>query len=929
MDLSPFDFDRDHLFERQASPFMPEQVLHFRRADLFERAMIQRLQAVIADRPLIEGTVACTAVFMDGALLASAILLGALLDERLWREWMSKSYGPILDVSSRLPTDWRAALQSVRRVGDKLVFDEQPSTGSHLLSSGRIWIDCGVANFKGGTELKRWVADPMTHCLLHHWQAKRAERPPTLVEPDAAIAEFFGAAHWDSTAQAKMVAGLHEAAIVKWRLRMPGFLVGSLGNQGTSVNLPPSRWKAVVGQPAKEAQFDLGKSRTPTVSRDPVHAQIQKALPAGRASPRRMFIDGAATIASAAMANHRTPVERLAMQWAADRLDPSRDKQQRSRGLAPSTIDRRSGVVLEALRFAFGETDPRTLSQQDVVDEVEKLLIRKGDRPSFITHLKCFFDWLQRKQPSIAILINEGQSLASGVSAGILTGREFDRVLARFDPNTASGAASRLELILGFRGGLRWSEVSGLSISDLRFTSDTMELSVRDNSVRRTKSLAGRRLLPLHVLLDPIEVTELRRWWRDRLAAVNRGGRYTALGASTDARLFPASTDEAMTKHARLNHAIREVSGERGANFHTLRHSFGSYLLATLSLPHDLADDALMPRLDPSLVSHERRARLAETLWGAGRLGQNAVHVASSLLGHSGNRSTLRSYMHLTDWLAGVYVARPGAQRGLPTKLVAILLGKTELAVERADRRRAASTRGASCGQSHRRSRGRQSVESTAMGSIYLTPFVDAEQEQPEKLTPKSKIKMRAGPDSVPSWQSMLGVIAADCPATRAAALDRRDIDTKFGRRVIAQLDALLAMPTRGRHGVARPKHGYPSTNQRKRAPRRLDDEQLEMMERLYRGAAGADGQTRAILVDAFVNGYDRPRGVIRVAADAHPIIGALLAIGCTDAEIAVQKFPLSATIRVGLRNRTGRGFHWAMVMISAVHRASCSVSGH
>lgn len=916
MDLSPHHFDRDHLFEREASPFMPEQLLHFRRADLFERASIRRLTAIVLpDAPV-------TPVEMDGALLVSAILFGALLDRRLWHDWLARSYGMILDMGVDPPLDWRSHLEAARR-GGQGVTKGNPAPLPHLFRAGRAWIDCTVGDHDQGTELKRWVADPLTHCLLRHWQSVRAAPPPVVSAAETAIATFLGAAHWDFERQSWLTAAIHEAATTKWRLRMPGFLVDAVSEHGQSVSLPLSRWKAVLGEAIHEARFEVGKVSERRTSTDPIRAIIQQALPAGRASPRRAFTEGAAAIADAAFANHRSPVERLVLQWAADRLDPKRNPKQRSRGLAPSTIDQRAGALLRALRAEFGARDPRMCSRDELIDHVETMLRGDRDGPMIVNHLKCFFDWLQRCQPELAIAFDEAGRRSSGVAASVITGAEYARVLARFDPTDDRGATARLAIILSFRAGLRWSEVIGLSMSDLRRAGDTFELEVRDNAIRRTKSMAGRRLLPLHILLDEIEATELRRWWRARQAAQAIASRGRDQGDET--RLFPAGTHDAVaTLKLTLDHALREVSGDRRTNFHTLRHSFGSYLLTTLSLPGDLADSTLVPHLDPHLVSHVRRARIAGTLWGEGRLGQSAVHVASSLLGHSGSRSTLRSYMHLTDWVAGVYVARPGAQRGLPAALVAALLNKTEIAVERADRRRAAAARTDGGAVPGRRPRGRQGKDGSALGSIYLAPLLDADEARPPATTVIRR-RISAAPDPVPGWQSMLAVIMADSAVAREKALDRRDLDNAFGRKVIVELDALLAMTTRGRQGVARSRHGT-RLSVRQRATRRLDPEQVELLGRLYLGAAQLDQARRQILVDAFVNGYDRPRGVIRVGpGGASALTEALFAIGCKIDEIAVEERPVSVALRVGKGNRTGRGFSWAMLMISAVHRASCS----
>jgi len=170
----------------------------------------------------------------------------------------------------------------------------------------------------------------------------------------------------------------------------------------------------------------------------------------------------------------------------------------------------------------------------------------------------------------------------------------------------------------------------------------------------------------------------------------------------------------------------------------------------------------------------------------------------------------------------------------------------------------------------------------------------------------------------------MLALIIADDEAGRAAALDQRDLDTVFGRKVVARLDSLLALRRRGRANVALPRHGEGRGRPRQRAPRRLNINESALLERLYRGAAQIDQSSRVLLVNAFVQGYDRPHGVIRIPLEIRDgLQDALLASGCLPHEIVIRELPTTATVRVGADNRTNRGFIWAMLMVAAVHKAA------
>lgn len=571
-------FDLDAIFSRPASPFTVDQQDLHRRADLFEHVAVVRMQKLLTRQEPIDIDV------LDGAVLFSAILFGALLDHRYWQEWLSQSRRPIVDFDPAGPTTHDILH------GYEINYGQQWRANIHrrTLSAGRAWLDMTPK----GLELRRWIADPLTHCLMLHWSDRRSShgREPSM--PAVAIGAFLRIAHEDQAWQETILTALGDAAVLKWRMRMPGFLVDMLRPGGDGAVLPPQRWLALLGRVAMPSVLTKRKVRRRRARRtnqlDEARRCVMEALPAHRASGRAAFAAAADQLATDAGRNLWVPVERLVLLWAADRLDPRRDRRQRQRPLAPSTIERRATRLLLLLRGAFKSDDPLALNAVELAARFNSYLASSSSSPtaSDAAHLRDFTDWLQRRESQLSVVWAGGAAKSNRVDSGILTATEYRSVLARFDRDTANGAMARLLVILGFRAGLRWSEAIGLRTSDVRISGHSIELTVRNNPDYLTKSPAGRRVIPIHRLATDDELHELTGWWRERHARAAARFKDGDPDPRNRDRLFPRWTATFdLQLQADIVHAIREITGNGESRFHTLRHSCGSYLLATLTLP--------------------------------------------------------------------------------------------------------------------------------------------------------------------------------------------------------------------------------------------------------------------------------------------------------------------------------------------------------
>jgi len=963
----PSHQDRSHLPGRQRSPFTLDQIIALRRADLFEKVLIGRITDFLErahSRPKglwIESDFA-QPYDPDSAKsfsLASAILFGALLDRRGWDQFYRVACMPVVDFRTS-PHVWLTAERPIR-IAD------------------RIWLNLLLSEEAGKVCRRRWVADPLTHFLLLRFQSvgrqtatmareaierilksdedanpchqnctpnsdrqsRRGDETTNLrsdnePRPDhvAFLARAFGVSGWDYEQQSALVEGLFAAAVIKWRTRMPGFLLENLLEQGKdekhqSTSLPETHWERLVGTRAKPLMNFEKKGLVPkrqSRSRDPILRLIDELLPASRASAPREFGHAAEALSKASRRNDVSPVERHVLAWAAARLDPSVDPVQQKRRLAPSTVRKRASALLSVLRLAFGEEDPWRYEPAKVAEALMAVVGTKEAHSEIWNHLECFLDWQSRTVRAFALtVVDRSGRRASSAKACIVTRDEYAMILSRFDPHKQEGRMARILVILGFRAGLRWEEAIHLNIADITFSGSCAELQVRDNRERRTKTPASRRVLPLHVLLEQTELEELKTWWCHRYAEVKVLA--VRMEQKHGLRLFPRADDDFDARLKRdIEHEIRKATGDVTEVFHVLRHSFASYLIATLALPFDVSDEELVLPIDRSVVSHERRAKISCALQGAGRLGQNAVHVAGALLGHSGESSTLKTYFHLHDWLAGNYVSRPEAMRAVPTKLAARLLDMSEGAVARAaSRNRCANASDGTI----RRKRGRPRRSDHTLGAIKLRDFIEKGElvfGETNSLSPLKSLLPSAGELSL---QALEGFMLASDPAERELIVQAAGLNAPNGKRLMEELESILAITTKGRRGEPVVRFAEMKVENRQRSVRQLTEHERIVLSRLYGGLRRIDPHAMGLIRENFLKGYDRLRGNVSVPrSDRDAIIEAFLAAGLSPQEIKVQDRARTSLIRLETGGRMHRGYVWAVVFACAAHQASSAEGG-
>lgn len=934
MDLTHKGFEKK--IDRSTSLFSESQVLNVRHAAVFEQVLIDRLELLL-EKP--ERSLA-----VEGTLLCSAILFGALINRRLWPSWFAASRGNVISTKGRGQGSWQQS--SFRARSSNLIEGNQRDIAASrqcsealslhkkipsIPSTGRIWIELNAER----VEPLRWVADPFTEALLIYWQ--QGTRFSAIDEFDVvdAVAAAFGASSWKHRNKLKLVIGLHLAARAKWQMRMPGFLIEAIDRRSQSVILPAPRWVGLF-EPERcqdQARFDPKPVAPKRRHKGKIATLIQKLLPKGQNHSSREFAVAASELAKKSCCNDIDPVKRLVLLWAATRLAPERDLRQRKKRFAPSTVALRSERLLAFLEFTFKDQDSVLLSTEKFASEINDALSRSECTGITRADLACFTDWNSRNIQNQSVTVSYDVRSPVGVRAGMISMAEYRAIICRFTNQTRKGAITRLTTMLGFRAGLRWHEVEALAIGDLLIEEGIIELTVRPNSERRTKTLGSRRVLPLHVLMEPEECAELISWWRSRRAE-RSPNTLSHRDPSEHWRLFPhyeTLTLEQVKKD--IEAAIRGVTSDTESFYHVLRHTFASAMIATFLLPEDYRDCEPCPQIDPELVSIARRDRLAPVLLGDGFRARDGLRAVASLMGHSSEKTTIRSYFHLHDWLVGVYVARPRVQPRLPTSLISIITGGNSDVIELENRRARLNNPDMFDLDVQQNQPRQKKVDDSITGADVIWPLFSASrcqlavQSHSSLETVSAEKSQVAGFKSIdpeiPTWQALNVLFCSVGKCAQEDARQHPELISSFGDNVADALLEMLAERTRGRSGTSSHRFLEVPHEARKQRVRLLSPEDRRDLEKFYDGFSRLAWSDLSKLCEIFRKGYDRARGVIRMRFDEETVIsGILLKSGCKPEQIHTKKAIRTATMRISNVKCMSRGFVRALIFASAVEAA-------
>lgn len=356
------------------------------------------------------------------------------------------------------------------------------------------------------------------------------------------------------------------------------------------------------------------------------------------------------------------PVTYYLVEWAKWRLRPTTGE----KGIRPVSVLRYFRPLVNSLIYEAESEDLLSLDVEEFETLYELTTARVAgmvERARVWTTLRSFHDFMFFcGVPDIDFRELDGYTSEQGqgsVSANLVTEAEFGRFKSVFFQNNQSLNSLHQHRVffagmLGFRTGLRRREVQMLQIRDYHPGHEPF-LLIRPSKFATLKSHSSIRRIPLKALLPPdeflafVSYMDLRRDTLEKLSDFIFAENHTPDTPPLQSKLIDPVTD-----------TFQIICGKGRSNFcfHHLRHSFSNWLFLTLlasDQPELLAerpqyiDSALLQDNQIQTIRDSLFPRLAGTPASPDR---RHLYQVAALMGHLSPITTLRSYIHLLDWVA-------------------------------------------------------------------------------------------------------------------------------------------------------------------------------------------------------------------------------------------------------------------------------------
>lgn len=246
------------------------------------------------------------------------------------------------------------------------------------------------------------------------------------------------------------------------------------------------------------------------------------------------------------------------------------------------------------------------------------------------------------------------------VHANFVTVDEYREALDWFESHQPDphkkyfNSACRAALILGFRLGLRRSEVAFLRVCDFDelfdgedFRTANLHLHVRPWLLRKLKTSNAERDLPLSPLVPEEELKELLRFVEEARSAAGSEGRLF------HNRLRPEQGMKFDNVAAALREAFLGTQESKFAvpefTFHMLRHSAANFWLLKL-LGHLLPVARCVFERHPLTLEWVDRPGFRNELLGTDQIRGSDFQICAFLLGHGSSAVTVEHYLHVLEW---------------------------------------------------------------------------------------------------------------------------------------------------------------------------------------------------------------------------------------------------------------------------------------
>lgn len=356
------------------------------------------------------------------------------------------------------------------------------------------------------------------------------------------------------------------------------------------------------------------------------------------------------------------PVTYYLIEWAKWRICPATGE----KGVQPVSVLRYIRPLVKSLIYEAESEDLLSLDVEEfeTLYELTAANVRcNNERAKVWSTLRSFHNFMFIcGVPDVDFRELDGytsEHSLGNVSANLVTEAEFGQFKAAFfraDTESISLNQRRVffAAMLGFRAGLRRREAQMLLMRDYHPGPEPF-LIIRPSKFATLKSNSSNRRIPLKALLPSDEFAafvafmEQRKHISDAPFSFVFADLHTPDTPSAQSKLIDPVTD-----------AFQLICGIGRENFcfHHLRHSFSNWLfLALLSSdqPELLAQRAHF--LDSDLLQSKHIQTIRDSLFP--RLpdtpafpDRRHLYQVAALMGHLSPITTLRSYLHLLDWIA-------------------------------------------------------------------------------------------------------------------------------------------------------------------------------------------------------------------------------------------------------------------------------------
>ena len=343
--------------------------------------------------------------------------------------------------------------------------------------------------------------------------------------------------------------------------------------------------------------------------------------------------------------NGKTSAEALLVRWL---LHLATKKKSKGRPLADGTVKQYFSLLANRLltvaKAPFDEIDSEDLEQYYM--DITGLAASSKQRGQVMVVLRKFDSFVRTNVlttlPMVALRGFEG--MRSEVSARTITEDEYLQALALAGSERLAIKPTELRqqtiifFILGFRCGLRRSEILGLAVSDFHWD-EPAALIVQEKSYRSIKTDNAKRKIPLSLL---------PRDERDLLHSFVKSRE-----ASGFLFFDVVPTKKDLENHAAvrwINLTLERVTGDKNLHPHSLRHAFATWALLGMLGP-DVGLNEHMGFPEQLKVSMKSGARVHNATAGALHRLSGRGSALAVLMGHSSELTTYEHYVHCFDLL--------------------------------------------------------------------------------------------------------------------------------------------------------------------------------------------------------------------------------------------------------------------------------------